>query len=315
MRKLHGLFTVFAGVAVLATVNVASATPPSGQSSFTEYGRAQQVDNAKVVAPSGHDVESSTYTVAPGGDTGWRTGPGTTALAVTKGALKVEQAQGCASRDLAAGNALVLSPGKFRLHNAGQEPVELMANFTGLPHGGGTPLVDGPADPAPPCAGFAAAAVANGISTAKSFRGDPSPYFQQSHAGHGGGEAYGASATKELAVEAGKDAVMITFELQPGFSTGWFAHTPHVAIITKGSWAFYEARDGKCEKVEEYHAGDAWVHPVHRHLGAVQGNEPAEITVFGFNLKHGQPMPVLGSLPDHLDFTQPPPSECPTQLR
>ena len=216
MRKLPGLFTVFAGVAVLATVNVASATPPSGQFSSTEYGRAQQVANAKVVAPSGHDVESSTYTVAPGGDTGWRTGPGTTALAVTKGVLKVEQAEGCASRDLPAGSSLVLPPGTFRLHNAGQAPVELLANFTGLPHGGGAPLVDGPAEAAPPCAGFAAAAVASGISTAKSFRGDPTPYFQQAHAGHGGGEAYGASATKELSVEAGKDAFMATFELQPG---------------------------------------------------------------------------------------------------
>jgi quercetin dioxygenase-like cupin family protein len=312
MRKLPGLFTVFAAVAVLASVNVASATPPSGQSSITEYGRAQQLNNAKVVAPSGHDVESSTYTVAPGGDTGWRTGPGTTALAVTKGSLKVEQADGCASRDLAAGNALVLSPGKFRLHNAGQEPVELLANFTGLPHGGGAPLVDGPAEAAPPCPGFSATAVANGISMAKSFRGDPSPYFQQSHAGHGGGAAY---ASQELPVEAGKDAVMMTFELQPGFSTGWFAHTPHVAILTKGTWAFYEPRNGKCEKVEEYHPGDAWIHPVHRHLGAVQGNEPVEITVFGFNMRHGQPMPVFGSAPDHLDFTQPPPSECPTQLR
>ncbi|HZQ76322.1 MAG TPA: hypothetical protein VFE55_03260 [Acidimicrobiia bacterium] len=314
MRKLPGLFTVSTAVALLASMNVAFATPPSGQSETVEYGRAQQVDNAKVVAPSGRDVESSTYTVAPGGGTGWWTGPGTTALAVTKGLLKIEEAEGCASRDLAAGNSTVLPPGKFRLQNAGQGAVELLANFTGLPHGGGAPLVDG-AEPAPPCAGFAAAAVASGISTAKSFRGDPSPYFKQSHAAHGGGEAYGAAASKELAVEAGKDAVMITFELQPGFSTGWFAHTPHVAVITKGTWAFYEARDGKCQIVEEYHAGDAWIHPTHRHLGAVQGNEPVEITVFGFNLKHGEPKPVLGSIPDHLDFTQAPPSECPTQLR
>ena len=315
MRKLLGLFSVCALVGVAAGVNGAGATPPSGQFTFNEYGRAQQADNGKVVVPTGHDVDSSTYSLAPGGDTGWRTGPGTTALAVTKGALKVEQAEGCASRDLAAGSATVLPPGKFRLHNAGQAPVELLANFTGLPHGGGAPLVDGPAEAAPPCAGFAAAAVASGISTAKSFRGDPTPYFQQAHAGHGGGEAYGASATKELSVEAGKDAFMATFELQPGFSTGWFAHTPHVAIITKGTWAFYGDRDGKCQIVEEYHAGDAWVHPVHRHLGAVQGNEPVEITVFGFNLKHGQPLPVFGSNPDHLDFMQAPPSDCPTQLR
>lgn len=79
--------------------------------------------------------------------------------------------------------------------------------------------------------------------------------------------------------------------------------------------SFYEGREGKCEKVEEYRAGDAWVHSVHRHLGAVQGNEPAEITLFGFNLKHGEPMPALDSNPDHFDFSQAPPSDCPTQLR
>jgi quercetin dioxygenase-like cupin family protein len=314
MRKLPGLFLSIAGLAVLAGVNPASATPPSGQFSSTEYGRAQQVDNAKVVAPSGHNVESATYTLAPGGDTGWRTGPGTTALAVTKGVLKVEQAEGCAGRDLAAGNSLVLPPGKFHLHNAGQEPVELLANFTGL-SGSGTPLVDGPADAAPACAGFAAAAVPNGVSPSKSFRGDVSNYFEQAHAGHGGGQAGDGYATKELSVKAGLDTFMATFTLQPGFSTGWFAHTEHVAIITKGSWAFYEARDGKCEPVEKYSAGDAWVHDVHRHLGAVQGNEPAEITLFGFNMKHGEPMPVFASNPDHFDFTQAPPSECPTQLR
>jgi quercetin dioxygenase-like cupin family protein len=312
MRKLLGLFSVCALVGVAAGVNGAGATPPSGQYSATEYGRAQQVENGKVVASSGYDVQSTTYTLASGGDTGWRTGPGTTALAVTKGALKVQQAEGCASRDLPAGNALVLPPGKFRLTNAGQEPVELLANFTGLPSGGGAPL-DGSAESAPDCAGFAAAAVATGLSATKSFRGDPSAYYRQAHAGHGGGDAYGASS--ELPVEAGKDAFMITLVLQPGFSTGWFAHTPHVAILTKGAWAFYEASDGKCEKVEEYHAGDAWIHPVHRHLGAVQGNEPAEITLFGFNMKHGEPAPVFGSQPDHFDFFHAPPSECPTQLR
>lgn len=319
MRKLPRLFTVVAAVAVLGAPNVgvlspAFATPPSGQFSSTEYGRAQQLDNAKVVAPSGHNVESATYTVEPGGTTGWRNGPGTTALAVTKGVVKVEQAEGCAARDLAAGKSLVLPPGEFRLSNGGQEPVELLANFTGL-SGDGTPLIDGPADTAPACPGFAAAAVPGGVSISKSYRGDVTPYFKQAYGGHGGTHAGSDSATKALDVKAGLDTFMATLTLQPGFSTGWFAHTPHVAIITKGSWAFYEARDGKCEAVEKYQAGDAWVHDVHRHLGAVQGNEPVEITLFGFNLKHGEPMPVLDSNLDHLDFTQPPPQECPTQLR
>src|SRR2546423_1343986 len=126
MRKLLGLFSVCALVGVAAGVNGAGATPPSGGASEKEYGRAQQIANGKVAASSGYDLLSTTYRLAPGGDTGWRTGPGTTALVVTKGTLKVEQAEGCASRDLPAG-ALVLPPGQFRLHNAGQEPVELLA--------------------------------------------------------------------------------------------------------------------------------------------------------------------------------------------
>jgi quercetin dioxygenase-like cupin family protein len=312
MRKLLGLFSVCALVGVAAGVNGAGATPPSGPPpDVKEYGRAQQAEAGKVVASEGYDVQHTIYMLAAGGDTGWRNGPGSTTLAVTKGALKIEQAEGCASRDLAAGSALVLPAGKFRVQNTGGEAAELLANFTNLPKGGGAPL-DGPAESAPACAGFAAAAVANGLSAAKTFRGDPTAYYRQVHAGHHGSDGY---ASSELPVEAGKDAVMMTFALQPGFSTGWFAHTPHVAIITKGTWAFFEARDGKCEKVEEYRAGDAWVHPVHRHMGAVQGNEPVEITVFGFNMNHGEPKPVLGSQPDHLDFFHAPPSECPTQLR
>src|SRR5882762_5476279 len=118
MRKLLGLFSVCALVGVAAGVNGAGATPPTGQFSSMEYGRAQESDNAKIVVPTGHDVDSSTYAVAPGGDSGCRTGPGTTALAVTKGVLKVDQAEGCASKDLPAGSALVLPPGKFRLQNS-----------------------------------------------------------------------------------------------------------------------------------------------------------------------------------------------------
>jgi len=312
MRKLLGLFSICALVGVAAGANGAGATPPSGPPpDVKEYGRAQQVEGGKVIASSGYDVQHTIYTLAPGGDTGWRNGPGSTTLALTKGALKIEQASGCATRALTAGSAIVLPAGKFRLQNTDKEPAEILANFTNLPSGGGAPL-DGEAGSAPDCAGFAAAAVANGLSSDKTFRGDPTAYYNQVHAGHHGSDGY---ASSEIPVEVDKDAVMMTFVLQPGFSTGWFAHTPHVAVLTKGSWAFFEARDGKCEKVEEYRAGDAWVHPVHRHMGAVQGNEPVEITVFGFNMNHGEPKPVLGSQPDHLDFFHAPPSECPTQLR
>jgi quercetin dioxygenase-like cupin family protein len=258
---------------------------------------------------------SSAYTLAPGGDTGWRSNTGSVAVAVLKGALNMQWSEECAESALEPGKTYLIPSGQFRLLNKAKEPLELLVNFTNLPSGSPTPLVDGPSEPAPDCGFPGGAPVPHGVSASNSFRGDVSAYFQQAHAEHGGGHAGDGYATKELSVKAGLDTFMATFTLQPGFSTGWFAHTEHVAIITKGSWAFYEPRDGKCEPVEKYSAGDAWLHHVHRHLGAVQGNEPVEITLFGFNLKHGQPMPVFDSNPDHLDFTQSPPSDCPTQLR
>src|ERR1044072_3479620 len=91
MRKLLGLFSVCALIGVAEGV------------SAPEYGRPQQLHNAPVAAPPGHNVESATYTVAPGGTTGWRTGPGTTALAVIQGGLQVEAAEGCGRRGGTAG--------------------------------------------------------------------------------------------------------------------------------------------------------------------------------------------------------------------
>ena len=159
MRKLPGLFTVFAAVAVLATVNAASATPPTGQFSATDHGRAQQAANATLTIPPAEHV-SSNYTIAPGGDTGWRTGTGDSVIAVFKGTLAVEQAQDCAGQDVAAGKAVVVPAGKFRLHNAGNQPAEFSGVFFNLPVGGPNPLVEGQAEPAPACAGFSATAAA-----------------------------------------------------------------------------------------------------------------------------------------------------------
>ncbi|HZI37747.1 MAG TPA: hypothetical protein VFF24_05530, partial [Acidimicrobiia bacterium] len=172
MRKLLGLFSVCALVGLAAGVDGAGATPPTGQSEVTEYGRAKQIEAGTVVATSGYDVETTTYKLEPGGDTGWRTGTGSTSLAVVKGTLNIQRAEGCTSRDVPVGSALVLPAGKFRLQNIGGDPVELLANFTNLPRGGEGAL-EGQAEPAPDCAGFAATAVANGVSATKSFRGDP----------------------------------------------------------------------------------------------------------------------------------------------
>jgi hypothetical protein len=299
-------------VAILALLDVgglsqASATPPSGQFSYTEHGRAQQAANATLSIPAADNVSSS-YTIAPGGDTGWRTSTGDAVLAVTKGALAVDQAQGCAGQDVAAGKAAVVPAGKFRLRNPGSSPAEFNAVFFNLPAGGPSPLVDGAAEPAPGCAGFSAAAVApNGVSVADAARGATNPYLHGVHPGHGADE----HGTVVHSLDAGKDMVVLTYVLEPGFSTGWLVHTDEMAIITKGTLAIWEARDGSCKKVEEYSAGQAWAHKPHRHMATNDGNETAVVRIIGFNLKHGDPMPVFGSNLDHLDFSQAPPSDCP----
>ena len=307
MRKLPGLFIVFSAVAVLATVNVASATPPSGQFSYTEHGRAQQAANATLTIPAADNV-SSTYTIAPGGTTGWRMTNGDSVLAVTKGALAVDQAQGCAGQDVAAGKAVVVPAGKIRLRNTGSDPADFNGVFFNLTAGSPSPLVDGAAESAPACPGISAAAVApTGVSAAESARGATNPYLHNVHPGHGA-DSHG---TVVHSLEAGKDMAVFTYVLKPGFSSGWLVHTDEMAIITKGAINIWEARDGGCKIVEEYSAGQAWAHKPHRHMATNDGNEDAVIRLIGFNMKHGEPMPVFGSNPDHIDFTQAPPEDCP----
>jgi mannose-6-phosphate isomerase-like protein (cupin superfamily) len=306
MRKLPGLFTLATAVAVLSGVNVASATPPSGQFSYTEHGRGQQAANATLTIPAA-DNDSSSYTVAPGGDSGWRTTTGDAVLAVTKGALALDQAPGCASQDVAAGKAVVIPTGKFRVRNPGSQPAEFNGIFFNLSAGGPSPLVQGEAEPAPACQGISATAAApSGVSVADAARGATDPYL---HGAQGHGVDSHGTVVHEL--RAGMDIAVFTYALEPGFSTGWLIHTDEMAIITKGKIAIWEARDGACKKVEEYSPGQAWAHKPHKHMATNDGNETAVVRIIGFNMKHGAPLPVFGSNLDHIDFSQAPPADCP----
>ena len=98
---------------------------------------------------------SATYTIAPGGDTGWRTSTGDTVVAVVKGVLTVEQeAQDCVGQDVAAGGAVVVPTGKYRLHNAGGEPVEFSGHLLQPPGGRAEPARGRRDLSAPACAGI-----------------------------------------------------------------------------------------------------------------------------------------------------------------
>ena len=304
MRKLPGLFTVFTAVALAATVNAASATPPTGQFSATDHGRAQQAASTDITIPPAGNI-SANYTIAPGGDTGWRTSTGDSVIGVFKGTVAVEQAQGCAKQEVAAGKSVVIPTGKFRLHNAGSSPAEFSGVFFNLP-AGADPLAGGQAGPAPECSGFSAAAAPGGVT------GDVPAWgvtgYDVNGKGVGGADA---SGTVVHSLVAGKDMFVVTYTFEPGAATGWLSHTEELAILTKGKISIWEGHDGKCEKAEEYVAGQAWAHHPHRHMGVVEGNETAVLRIIGFNMKHGEPLPGVGSSMDHVDFTQAPPLECP----
>ena len=310
MRKLPGLFITVTALAVLAGVNAASATPPSGQFSAVDHGRAQQTADATLTIPNADHV-SANYTLAPGGDAGWRTTSGDTVIAAFKGGVAIEQAEGCSSQAVAAGKAVVLHPGKFRLHNPGSQPAEFSGLFFNLPKGGPNPLVDGQAEPAPACSGFSAAAVNPlGVSVADFARGATGPYGLHGHAAHGVGGT-DPSQTVVHHLEAGKDLFVVTYTFEPGSSTGWLVHTDEMAIEMKGTISIWEGRDGKCVKTEEYGPGGAWAHKPHRHMGTNDGKDTVVFRIIGFNMKHGDPIPGIGSTLDHVDFTQAPPADCP----
>jgi hypothetical protein len=152
---------------------------------------------------------------------------------------------------------------------------------------------------------------------ADAARGSTEAHARQVHAGqqhaqsagdHGG--AGGSYGTVVHTLADGKDMAVFTYVLEPGFSTGWIIHTDEMAIQMKGTLGIIEARDGKCQKVEEYRAGEAWAHKPHRHMGVNEGNETAVVRIIGFNLPHGEPLPVFGSNLDHIDFSQMPPADC-----
>ena len=109
MRRIAFVASVvlFASAVSIAT---AVATPPTGELTWEDYARAQLVESASVPILGGTTLVRASYSIAPGGDTGWRSLPGTTVLAVTKGKLGLHGGDGCATKDYAAGQAAVIPP-------------------------------------------------------------------------------------------------------------------------------------------------------------------------------------------------------------
>ena len=291
--------TVVAIVAIsVLSMATALATPPTGEFKYQDYARVQVVGSAAVPITGGSTLMSGLYSVAPGGESGWRRLPGTMVLAVTKGKLLLHASEGCSAKDYAAGQAAVVPAGVYRVHNPGSEPLEFFGLFFDQTAGAPKPLAEGPTEAGPSnCSGIKAAGAPSGVS------------LNSPAAGAFVNSFYSSNAT--LDVKGGQDVFATHYEFAPGASTGWVSHRPAVNIIERGELTVVEARDGKCDESEVYTAGQAYYHPAHRHMGINKGKEPLVVTAVYFNLPHQTPLPAIGNQTDAVDFTQAPPAECP----
>jgi quercetin dioxygenase-like cupin family protein len=301
-----------AAVAVVAVVGAlpgpAAASPPLPLiSKLQDLARAQAVGGGPATAPPGTDTGAASYTLPPGGGTGWRTAAGTVVLAVTEGKLTLRLAKGCATRELATGQAAVVPPGRFLIANGGTGPLRFAGIFMGLREDGPQPLAGGAGGPAP--AGCAKPADGPQTVAAEQVRGTMVAISE-----------YGVSVPKpgeanRIVVQEAKDVLVASYQFQPKFSTGWRTHLPALLIVTRGTMTYYEGQAGQCVIAGEYSAGQAYTHAGGLHLATNEGPEIVDMTAVYFNLPHGGAgalVPVLGNTLDANDFTPLPPRDCPS---
>jgi quercetin dioxygenase-like cupin family protein len=296
MRRTSFVATVVVFVTALSMAT-AFATPPTGDAKFTDYARVQSADSAQIPIHGGTGVAMGLYSIAAGGQTGWRSLPGPMVLAITKGKLTLHGGEGCATKEYAAGQGATVPAGTYLVHNTGSEPLEFFGAFLDQPTAAQKPLADGPTVAAPAgCTGVMAEAAPTGVSLNHPLTGTVSTAF------------YSHQAT--LDVQSGKDMYAGTYDFGPGWSSGWLSHRPALNIVEAGTLGYVEAKNGKCDESEYYSAGQAFYHPAHRHMAYTKGSEHVLLTTIYFDLPHDTPLPVIGNTITAVDFTQAPPSDC-----
>ncbi|HEY2832176.1 MAG TPA: hypothetical protein VGJ14_07105 [Sporichthyaceae bacterium] len=292
-----GVVTTVVSMSILST-GVARATPPIGGVAFTDLARVQIVDGASVPIKLGTALLSGVYSLGSGGQTGWRRLSGTTVLAATKGTLTVHKADGCGTKDYAAGQAGVVPAGTYLIENSGSDPLEFYGVFINQAANAPKPLIGGPAAAAPACNGFRAASAApTGVSVSHPEVSTMVPGM------------FGRGAV--LDIPAGKDMYAGFLDFSPGFRSGWITHFPQVSIVSGGVLTYVMARDGKCDTSDTYRSGQGFYHPAHRHMALNDGKDHVLLTSIYFGLPHDTPVPVIGNTITANDFTQAPPADCP----
>src|SRR4051794_1296894 len=207
-RPLVSNLAIVATAVAMCVLNtgVAMATPPSGVIDFKDLTRAQAVEGATVPIQIGATLATGSYSLAPGGATGWRQLSGTTILAVNKGTMTIRRAAACSAKDYAAGQASVLPAGEYLVQNSGKEALDVFGVFINQAHNATKPLAEGPPATAPAgCHDFAAASTPSGVSLSI-------PQSAKMVPGMFGGGAV-------LTIKPGLDVFADYLDFYPGFST------------------------------------------------------------------------------------------------
>lgn len=308
MRRAAALLITV--VVTTGFMTTAGALAPIAVLTYEDHGRAQATEAASLPASPGREVVIASYTLEPGTGTGWKEHGGPAVLVVTGGRLVLRSGADCATREYTTGQAAVVPAGRHLLSNPGDQPLAFSGAFLGAAEDTVTPFLDAAEAPAPASC-ISAAAEKRPTATAqalvvRSSQGvfvGPDAYLHSGHADH----------AARIGIEAGKDIYVVSYRAQPYGTAGWMTHLPAIGIVTKGTVTYYEGHDGRCVKSGEFTAGQAYVHaaPV-THMPVNEGPDVFEGIYVYFNLPHNaDPLPVVGSQTEAVDFTALPPQDCP----
>jgi quercetin dioxygenase-like cupin family protein len=261
------------GALALAVVMVsmsAATAGPRGTFSYEENGRAAAHENAKLEQQAGKDLAVQTIVLQPGSEHLWPTSDAL--LLVKQGTLSAYL--DCTQKQMWETGHAYRHQGQALLKNEGQKPAELVA------------IVLNVSSEAP--AGTACAQAATVSPTDL-----------------GRGAAY-TDAT--IDVEAGKQVVVQSFVVEPGFNFWWHQHPgPTMIVQLRGEIMEYF----NCTEKLVWEPGYVYHHtPGHHGHGKEtaknEGEETAVFMVLFFNVWDWHPSPLV---PRNVE---PPYEECPT---
>lgn len=276
-------------VSLLVLVSGSAATGgPPGTFEYHEDGRAIAHNNADIDIQVGSNVVLQTFALEPGFNGLWPTHPGNTLVLVKKGVVNTYL--NCTDKEVwDTGHAYFRPAGRdgnqnTLVKNEGKEPAELIVAFFDVPSGEAAGAVPGNPDAA---AGECA----------------PRGAFKATELGRV--QSYDKGT---LEMQAGKNVVVQSFVVEPGFNFFWHKH-PGPTIVLQNSGTIMEYTN--CKDRELWEPGYAYVHTPGHHgnnqeTAKNEGKETAEFVVIFFNVPEWHPAPLVPR------DVQPPPNGCPT---